>query len=103
MIQTEPMTVACLALHGSYGQIPHGFGVLYGWLAQQGITPAGMPGALYPDDLNAVPEDERTFEVWAPCADDAPEQDYETEARVPVRPLWRRRHRTRDRFERWFA
>lgn len=66
--QTEPMTVAFLAVKGPYGQIPQAMGQLYGTAAQMGIMPTGMPMAVYFTDPAEVPEAEALWELWAPLA-----------------------------------
>lgn len=71
IIQTEPMTVAYVTVHGSFDQIPQTYGLLYGWIAQHGLTPAGMPGTAYLTDPSTVPEDQNVYEVWAPFAGEA--------------------------------
>ena len=43
----EPETVAYITMHGSYDQIPQGYGELYGWVAQHGLQPSGPPHAVY--------------------------------------------------------
>jgi len=73
MIQTEPMTVAYVTIHGSFDQIPQTYGLLYGWIAQHGLTPTGMPGTAYLTDPSSVPEDQNVYEVWAPFSGDAAE------------------------------
>lgn len=75
MIQTEPMTVAYVPMHGSFSQIPQTYGLLYGWIAQHGLTPAGMPGAVYLTDPSTVPEDQNVYEVWAPFTGEAAEAE----------------------------
>ncbi len=70
--QTEPMTVAFLAMRGPYAQIPEGLGQLYGFVAASGFVPAGMPHAVYFTAPDAGPESEAQWELWAPVAGDAP-------------------------------
>lgn len=74
---SDPMTVAFVRKHGSYAQIPEGYGQLYGWIAQHGLTPArdGMPMAVYLTDPAEVPEDEAAWELWAPLAGDPPPRE----------------------------
>jgi len=64
----EPETVAFLSMHGAYSQIPDGYGRLYGWVAQHGMVPQGMPHAVYLTSPDEVPEDEALWELWAPVA-----------------------------------
>lgn len=64
--QTDPMTVACLAMTGAYTQMPAAFGRLYGGLAALGLTPAGMPRAVFLTDPASVPETQARWELWAP-------------------------------------
>ena len=69
--QKEPMTVAVLPMRGPYAQVPEGYGRLYGWIAQHGLQPAGMPEAVYFTSPAEVPESEAVWELWAPIAGDA--------------------------------
>ena len=69
--QAEPKTVAVLPMHGSYEQIPEGYGRLYGWIAQHGMQPAGMPEAVYLTMPDPTGESEALWELWAPVAGDA--------------------------------
>jgi len=66
--QTEPMTVAFLAMKGAYSQVPEGLGRLYGTVAQMGLRPVGMPMAVYFTDPSEGPESEARWELWAPVA-----------------------------------
>jgi len=66
--QTEPITVAFLAMKGPYAQIPEGMGRLYGTAAQIGLMPTGMPMAVYFTDPAEGPESEALWELWAPVA-----------------------------------
>ncbi len=66
--QTEPMTIAFLAMQGPYEQIPEGMGRLYGTVAQMGLRPIGMPMAAYIDDPGEVPPAEARWELWAQVA-----------------------------------
>jgi effector-binding domain-containing protein len=69
----EPETVAYIVMHGPYSQTPEGYGMLYGWIAQHGLTPTGMPAAVYLTMPSEVPEAEAVWELWAPVAGDAAE------------------------------
>ena len=69
--ETEPMTVAVLAMRGPYDQIPEGYGRLYGWIAQHGLEPVGMPQAVYLTAPDQVPESDALWELWAPVAGEA--------------------------------
>jgi len=70
----DPVTVAYVEMTGPYAQIPSGYGQLYGWIAQHGITPQGMPEAVYMTSPDEVPEEQAVWELWAPVADDTPER-----------------------------
>lgn len=65
---TDPETVAFLEMHGAYSQTPEGYGRLYGWIAQHGLEPCGMPGAVYLTMPSDVPEPDARWELWAPVA-----------------------------------
>lgn len=62
---TEPMSVVYVTMTGEYSQTPEAFGRVYGWAAQHGLQPAGMPMAVY---LTMPGEGEALWEVWAPVA-----------------------------------
>jgi effector-binding domain-containing protein len=70
---TEPATVAYISMHGPYDQIPVAMGRLYGWVAQRGLEPAGIPAGIYIDDPNVVGPADATWEVHAPVAGDLAE------------------------------
>jgi AraC family transcriptional regulator len=70
---TEPQTVAFLTMRGPYSQMPEAMGRLYGWAAQHGIRPTGMPSGVYMTDPATVGEDQAVWEVRAPLADDPPD------------------------------
>lgn len=65
---TEAQTVAFIPMRGAYSQIPEAMGRLYGWIAQHGLRPAGMPSGVYFTDPATVPEAEAAWEVRAPIA-----------------------------------
>lgn len=65
---TDPVLVAFVSMRGPYSQIPEGYGRLYGWAQQSGLTPTGMPSAVYLTDPATVPESEAAWELWAPVA-----------------------------------
>lgn len=65
---TEPTTVAFVTMRGPYAQVPEAMGRVYGWAAQRGLQPAGMPSAVYFTDPAEVSEDEAVWEVRAPVA-----------------------------------
>jgi AraC family transcriptional regulator len=69
---TEPETVAFIAMHGAYAQIPEAMGQLYGWAAQHGLQPIGMPSGVYLTDPSSGDESEAVWEVRAPLAGDPP-------------------------------
>jgi effector-binding domain-containing protein len=70
---TEARTVGFIPMLGAYSQIPEAMGRLYGWIAQHGLQPAGMPSGVYLDDPETVPESEAAWEVRAPLASGAEE------------------------------
>lgn len=65
---TDARTVAYIPMRGDYSHIPEAMGRLYGWVAQHGFQPEGMPGAVYytaPDDPEAP---EPIWEVYTQLA-----------------------------------
>jgi effector-binding domain-containing protein len=66
----EAACVAYLPMTGAYDQIPAAFGRLYGWLAQRGLAPGGMPSGVYFTDP-AAGEAPARWELRAPLAGDA--------------------------------
>jgi effector-binding domain-containing protein len=68
VMQAEPETVAYITMHGSYDQIPQGYGALYGWVAQHGLQPIGAPRAVYLTPPQPAIEDP-VWELWAPVAE----------------------------------
>jgi AraC family transcriptional regulator len=73
-IKTVPdETVAFIQMSGPYAKIPEGYGQLYGWVAQHGLAPQGMPEAVYLTAPGEVPEEQSRWELWAPVASDATE------------------------------
>jgi len=66
VVETKPITVACLAVEGAYDQMPACFGRLYEWLTAQGFIPAGMPRAVFLTDPSTVPAAQARWELWAP-------------------------------------
>lgn len=87
----EPMKVAYLEMRGAYSQIPAGFTALYQWLATLGLTPAGMPQAVYYTNPAQVPESESTWELWAPVEPDAAPRGSDSQGRgvkvIPARTV----------------
>lgn len=71
---TEPITVAYLPMKGAYNQVPEAMGTLYGWTAQHGFTPVGMPTTVYYSTPGSGPESEALWELQAPLAGDPAEQ-----------------------------
>ena len=67
---TEAACVAYIPMSGPYEQIPGAFGRLYGWVAQHGLRPAGMPSGVYLTDPARGGTPAR-WELRAPLADDA--------------------------------
>jgi effector-binding domain-containing protein len=72
---TEPETVAFIAMRGPYAQIPEAMGQIYGWVAQHGLQPTGMPSGVYLTDPAAGDESEAAWEVRAPVAGEPPEAE----------------------------
>lgn len=66
---TEATCVAYIPMTGPYAQIPGAMGRLFGWVAQHGLHPAGMPSGVYSTDPSAG-EDSARWELRAPLADD---------------------------------
>ena len=67
--QTEPVTVAYVAMRGAYSQTPEGYGRLYGWIAQHGLQPTGMPQAVYFTSPADTPESDALWELRAPVTE----------------------------------
>ena len=51
---------------GPYDGIPASYGLLFTWLAQQGIEPSGPPMEVYLSDPAETPEEDLITEVRAP-------------------------------------
>jgi effector-binding domain-containing protein len=66
---TEAACVAYIPMTGPYSQIPGAFGRLYGWVAQRGLRPGGMPSGVYLTDPSTG--ETPRWELRAPLADDA--------------------------------
>lgn len=66
--QAQPETVAFKTMHGSYDQIPQGYGELYGWVARHGLQPSGPPRAVYLTPPAPTNEDP-VWELWAPVGE----------------------------------
>ena len=66
--QTEPQSIAYLSMKGPYSLIAESYGKLYGWVAQRGLEPVGMPAAVYLTMPGQTPESESLWELWAPVA-----------------------------------
>ena len=73
--QTEATKVAYLSMRGEYSQIPEAYGRLYGWLAERGLTPIGMPRAVYVTDPLLVDEVQAVWELQAPVVDSVSESE----------------------------
>jgi effector-binding domain-containing protein len=69
-----PETVAFVTMRGPYAQIPAGYGQLYGWIAQHGMSSEGMPIAVYLTSPEQTPEGDARWELWAPVATETAEQ-----------------------------
>lgn len=67
---TEPETVAYIAMQGAYAQIPEAMGRLYGWIAQRGLQPVGMPMTVYLTEPDAGSEADARWQLMAPIAGD---------------------------------
>ena len=68
--QVEPTAVAFVETYGSYAQMAEAFRELYGWVAAHGLTPNGMPRAVFLTDPAVTPESAAVWEVQAPLAGD---------------------------------
>jgi len=68
---TPPETVAYISMRGPYEQIPQAMGRLYGWVAQHGLQPQGMPEGVYLDDPKTTPVDRAAWELRTPIAGEA--------------------------------
>lgn len=66
---TEPETVAYIAMRGAYDQMPEAMGRLYGWVAQHGMQPVGMPVGVYLTDPS-LPGVDPVWELHAPVGGD---------------------------------
>jgi effector-binding domain-containing protein len=66
---TDPTCVAYLPMTGPYAQLPAAFGRLYGWVAEHGLAPAGMPSGVYLTDP-ALGEEAARWELHAPLTGD---------------------------------
>lgn len=69
-----PETVAYLPMQGPYAQVPMALGRMYQWIAEKGLSPAGMPRAVYYSTPGVGPESEARWEVQAPVQGSADEQ-----------------------------
>ena len=65
---TDPSVVAYVEMSGPYDQIPAAMGQLYGWVAEKGLEPVGMPSGVYLTEPGATAETEAAWEVRAPVA-----------------------------------
>jgi AraC family transcriptional regulator len=61
--------VAYLPMKGPYSQIPEAFGRLYGWVAEKGLAPDGMPSGVFLTDP-ALGEASARWELRAQLAGD---------------------------------
>ncbi len=71
--QTDPQSVAFIAMRGPYTQTPEGYGRLYGWIGSRGLVPTGMPHAVYLTMPSETLEDKAIWELWAPVEGNPPE------------------------------
>ena len=69
---TRAACVAYLPMSGPYAQIPAAMGRLFGWVAREGLVPAGMPSGVYLTDP-ANGEENARWELRAPLAGDLPD------------------------------
>jgi effector-binding domain-containing protein len=60
-------------MRGPYTQMPEAMGRLYGWVAQHGLRPGGMPSGVYMTDPATVGEEQALWEVRAPLAGEPPD------------------------------
>lgn len=67
-------TVAFIEMQGPYALVPEAMGRLYGWIQGAGLTPEGMPGAVYFTSPEDGPPEQMRWDVWAPLAGDPPER-----------------------------
>lgn len=72
-------TVAFLPMRGPYSQIPEAMGRLYGWIAQHGLQPAGMPGATYYTAPGEASESEALWELHTAVAGAVPDAEPDTD------------------------
>jgi len=63
-----PATVAFVKMRGPYAQVPEAFGRLYAWIGSKGLTPVGMPRAVYLTSPATTPEAEAVWEVQSELA-----------------------------------
>lgn len=80
------MTVAYIAMQGSYSQIPEAMGRMYRWVMEGPLEPAGMPMGVYLTDPASVPEAEAVWEVWAPVAS-GPDESAPDESGVGLKTI----------------
>ncbi len=71
--ETEPTTVAFVAVKGPFTLISESFGKLYGWIAQKGYVPSGPPSGIYFTTPGQVPEEEMVWELRSPIAGNFPD------------------------------
>lgn len=64
----EAMTVAFVAMKGSYRHIPAAFSRLYGWMGKKGYAPSGPPIGVYFNAPGQVPDDELSWELRSPIS-----------------------------------
>jgi AraC family transcriptional regulator len=64
----EPETVAFVSMRGPYTQIPEAMGRLYGWVAQHGFQPTGMPSGVYLTSPDEAPESQAKWELQTALA-----------------------------------
>ena len=79
-----PATVAFIEMQGPYDQVPQAMGQLYGWIAQHGFQPVGMPGAIYLTAPDEGPESEARWELQTEVAD-SPEPQAPDESGCGIR------------------
>jgi len=71
----DALFVAYKLMTGEYSTTPQGLGELYEWIGRSGMTPAGMPQAVYLTMPETTPEEEALWELWAPVVGDTPERE----------------------------
>lgn len=69
---TRPQTVAYISMKGPYSKVQQAFGILFAWVAQKGLVPAGPPSGAFFNAPGEVPEEQLLWELRCPVASDVP-------------------------------